>query len=55
LGRGRGVKTYSWTLVAVAAIFWKRKVTFPLSLHLYPILNERGCLGAGYLWFLSLF
>jgi len=23
------------------------------SLHLYPLLNEKECLGTGYLWFLS--
>ena len=30
-------------------IWGRGKVILPLSLHLYPLLNERGCLCAGYI------
>jgi hypothetical protein len=42
-------------LYAAGRPFGEEERSPSLSLHLYPLLNERVCLGVGYLWFLSLF
>jgi len=56
LGKGRGSIAYSWSVLPWERergpvvcnwppIWGRGKVTFLLSLHLYPLLNERGVFG----------